>query len=271
MSSSSKIRKGKVNPIPNNEVTDPCSQKCAICLNAMHKLSGSLSCSHIFCFTCINQWAQTENSCPLCKFQFNEILKRNGNPKSKTFSRIFVTTKKQRVPDEPFDYSSVNVFDDSEEDDTFLGEEPELEDEELDVFSFPQSEWWSTDETDYDDLRWDFVDDNDSDNSDDLELGIPIWPPMSSTLFEHLIATVNNTNSASRSVTQRVIENDLSSSSVDPPLIENTIGSQANKRKRRSNNNSRRSTSSTTTTTSTTSSKATTHNMSTRSKRRKVD
>ena len=30
-------------------------------------------CDHLFCFECIEQWAERENSCPLCKCRFTKI------------------------------------------------------------------------------------------------------------------------------------------------------------------------------------------------------
>lgn len=35
------------------------------------------SCDHRFCFSCIEKWAERENSCPLCKVRFTKIERLN--------------------------------------------------------------------------------------------------------------------------------------------------------------------------------------------------
>lgn len=32
-------------------------------------------CTHVFCYTCIFDWANVTNECPLCRVRFNEITK----------------------------------------------------------------------------------------------------------------------------------------------------------------------------------------------------
>ena len=36
---------------------------------------GIIRCGHIYCFNCINSWADQANKCPLCKTKFNVIKK----------------------------------------------------------------------------------------------------------------------------------------------------------------------------------------------------
>ena len=31
------------------------------------------SCAHLFCFECVRQWAEKENTCPLCKQRFHYL------------------------------------------------------------------------------------------------------------------------------------------------------------------------------------------------------
>ncbi|EPS66929.1 hypothetical protein M569_07845, partial [Genlisea aurea] len=53
-------------------------QMCGICLSEEGKntVSGILnSCSHYFCFSCINEWAKVESRCPVCKKRFSTIIK----------------------------------------------------------------------------------------------------------------------------------------------------------------------------------------------------
>jgi len=48
---------------------------CSICYNPID-LQGKLeTCTHEFCFPCIQKWSMQENSCPMCKRRFNKIKK----------------------------------------------------------------------------------------------------------------------------------------------------------------------------------------------------
>lgn len=60
-------------------------QKCCICLEVptpedRAKLD---SCSHTYCFSCIETWSERENSCPQCKARFTKIERMNPIPSSK--------------------------------------------------------------------------------------------------------------------------------------------------------------------------------------------
>lgn len=51
------------------------SKRCCICLDEptkpeVSKLDG---CNHLYCFICIEKWAERENTCPLCKSRFHKI------------------------------------------------------------------------------------------------------------------------------------------------------------------------------------------------------
>ena len=78
--SSMSTSKSKCDPLKNNspsessQKSDP-DKNCCICLDKpspaeLSKLSG---CSHTFCFSCIEKWAERENTCPLCKARFTKI------------------------------------------------------------------------------------------------------------------------------------------------------------------------------------------------------
>mmetsp|Transcript_35736 Transcript_35736/g.64355 ORF Transcript_35736/g.64355 Transcript_35736/m.64355 type:complete len:1166 (-) Transcript_35736:116-3613(-) len=58
---------------------------CCICLEepTHDELAGINGCSHPFCFTCIETWADQENSCPLCKARFFKIDRRNKPAKKR--------------------------------------------------------------------------------------------------------------------------------------------------------------------------------------------
>jgi predicted amidophosphoribosyltransferase len=42
-------------------------------------LSSLDSCKHEFCKICIKKWSKLENTCPICKKRFNQILTLNNN------------------------------------------------------------------------------------------------------------------------------------------------------------------------------------------------
>lgn len=50
-------------------------ETCAICLDPIDNMA-KVACAHAFCFECINSWAHTTNSCPLCKVPFRMITQR---------------------------------------------------------------------------------------------------------------------------------------------------------------------------------------------------
>jgi late competence protein required for DNA uptake (superfamily II DNA/RNA helicase) len=53
-------------------------QVCSICLNALPQENARLSCSHTFCFECIEFWAQSSSKCPYCRKEYDQITKHNG-------------------------------------------------------------------------------------------------------------------------------------------------------------------------------------------------
>jgi len=59
--------------------------RCCICLDkpSDFDLASINSCNHKFCFTCIEKWADRENTCPLCKSRFNKIDRVNKPPPKK--------------------------------------------------------------------------------------------------------------------------------------------------------------------------------------------
>jgi hypothetical protein len=65
----------------NNDKEEP-EPECSICMDAI-SIKGTLSCDHIFCYSCIFDWSKQENSCPLCKKKFKEIKKVDPSKKTK--------------------------------------------------------------------------------------------------------------------------------------------------------------------------------------------
>jgi len=56
---------------------EPDCTPCVICLETVNKDQGSLdTCSHIFCFYCIQQWSEVTNRCPYCHSKFNTIIRK---------------------------------------------------------------------------------------------------------------------------------------------------------------------------------------------------
>lgn len=87
------------------------SKKCCICLEIPKKsdLAQLDGCSHTYCFDCIDQWAQRENTCPQCKKKFFEI-KRVHKIKTNKRKRdgSSVNTKKVKDRDQRSDYRQSN-------------------------------------------------------------------------------------------------------------------------------------------------------------------
>mmetsp|Transcript_8616 Transcript_8616/g.12521 ORF Transcript_8616/g.12521 Transcript_8616/m.12521 type:complete len:739 (-) Transcript_8616:1056-3272(-) len=92
---------------PENNKSD---QSCCICLDVpdLTELSSINGCAHLFCFGCIEKWADRENTCPLCKNRFTKIdrvhkqpLKRKrkgeGNPGPRPKNTKKVKNRDQRA------------------------------------------------------------------------------------------------------------------------------------------------------------------------------
>jgi len=61
------------------------NHSCSICLDVPSRMDVTTlnNCEHLFCFECIDQWAERENTCPLCKVRFTEIERVHKPPPSK--------------------------------------------------------------------------------------------------------------------------------------------------------------------------------------------
>ena len=92
---------------------------CCICMDVCGKfeLASINSCKHKFCFTCIEKWADRENTCPLCKERFTKIervhkppsRKRKGDNSSATPTRQR-NTKRVKNRSQRSDFISSNAF-----------------------------------------------------------------------------------------------------------------------------------------------------------------
>ena len=84
-----KRRKYTATPTSNAKPkpTLPSASYCCICMQDAadhHQLAKVNGCLHHFCFDCIAEWSKVENSCPLCKNRFTQIIRipprhRNSN------------------------------------------------------------------------------------------------------------------------------------------------------------------------------------------------
>jgi hypothetical protein len=86
-SSSPKRSRSSLKPAPNAK-KDPDSPElasCAICMCEPDRedVSNIDGCAHLFCFSCIGKWSDTENSCPLCKSRFSRIARVHPQRKKK--------------------------------------------------------------------------------------------------------------------------------------------------------------------------------------------
>jgi len=82
--------------------------KCGICLSAIAddcatlvpmESSGTAQCQHCYHVDCIAQWAQVENTCPLCKMTFAQIARRDMKT-GFVLSHQLVTPQKQQDGDD---------------------------------------------------------------------------------------------------------------------------------------------------------------------------
>lgn len=62
-----------------DEKKQAATESCCICMCDVEgeDLAGISGCEHMFCFECIEKWAERENSCPLCKNRFTKIDRVN--------------------------------------------------------------------------------------------------------------------------------------------------------------------------------------------------
>jgi len=62
---------------------------CCICMCEPEKeeAAGVDGCEHVFCFGCIEKWAERENTCPLCKNRFTNIARVCGGSRKKVKTR----------------------------------------------------------------------------------------------------------------------------------------------------------------------------------------
>lgn len=93
-------------PLPARALDE--DSNCVICLNCIDEDdAGVLPCNHNFCFSCIERWSQTENTCPLCKVKFDNVERtrntmigvgtRSGRNRSSSISQenVAITERSQ--------------------------------------------------------------------------------------------------------------------------------------------------------------------------------
>jgi hypothetical protein len=95
---SPKRARSSLKPPPNakKDPDSPETASCAICMCEPDRedISNIDGCAHLFCFSCIGKWADTENSCPLCKSRFSRIArvhpqrKKKGGPSIHNVKRV---------------------------------------------------------------------------------------------------------------------------------------------------------------------------------------
>lgn len=79
---------------------------CCICMDEPKPsdLASINGCEHLFCFECIEKWAERENSCPLCKVRFTKIDRVNKAKKKK--GEAAKNTKKVKQKDQRSDIAT---------------------------------------------------------------------------------------------------------------------------------------------------------------------
>jgi len=80
------------------------STSCCICLSEPKPsdLASISGCDHLFCFDCIEKWADRENTCPLCKERFTKIdrvnKRKNSERKLKNSKRVKQKDQRSDIP-----------------------------------------------------------------------------------------------------------------------------------------------------------------------------
>ena len=89
---------------PPNAKDEGCD--CVICQEAMNKddMAKVDGCAHVFCFTCIEQWSERQNTCPLCNKRFTQI--ERIHPKK---NRAAANKKKVRDRSQRADYQNAQI------------------------------------------------------------------------------------------------------------------------------------------------------------------
>lgn len=79
-----------------NSTTTP--QNCSICLDTITMRGRLSTCSHWFCFECIQEWSKNTNTCPLCKTRFRCISQVPLDTSlNDTISKVRVRDKDQSI------------------------------------------------------------------------------------------------------------------------------------------------------------------------------
>lgn len=74
--------------------TTSSSLTCGICLEEVKERGEMNSCSHSFCYKCIEEWAKVTNLCPVCKKEFTKLVKRDAKGKISKAKKIKKTQTK---------------------------------------------------------------------------------------------------------------------------------------------------------------------------------
>ncbi|VUZ49783.1 unnamed protein product [Hymenolepis diminuta] len=83
------------------------SNNCGICWNSLNMhYANPACCRHKFCYNCLKRWAEINNSCPLCRKRFQEMLiyNRNGSKRENIVPRIPQAIPTEIVESDPNQY-----------------------------------------------------------------------------------------------------------------------------------------------------------------------
>ena len=80
---------------------EPSKTKCTICIEEAVIKCRPDSCAHVFCFDCLVEWSNVTNICPLCKCQYKQVIKYEGDT---VLEKIDVSPKKQEWEPGETDY-----------------------------------------------------------------------------------------------------------------------------------------------------------------------
>jgi len=55
------------------------SNRCPICLGDIQSSTGTDTCRHSFCYSCVKEWSKSSLECPLCKTKYSKLLRIQEN------------------------------------------------------------------------------------------------------------------------------------------------------------------------------------------------
>ena len=99
-----RLRKNK----DNKEMELPLDAECIICCGIITELANPDGCNHDFCKSCLIEWSQRSEKCPMCKANYNNIyFYDNGIKKQLSINEIRKEYKKENNNEDSIDEENI--------------------------------------------------------------------------------------------------------------------------------------------------------------------